>query len=129
MENRHNVKGQVDEVHQPRPNAKGGHVRKDMLDVDPQQAQERHEKMAENNDHPDAPPASLFTHHVPEGFFGHVAIPDNEILREMNVGVKDREGKKERANKIILMLVQHVAENALAYQDHGEQVSGGQRQP
>ena len=96
MQHRHDVKRQIDEMHQPRPDANRHHQRERVFHIDPQQRQERHKEMAEDYHQPDIPPGPLFPDHIPKRLFRHVAVPNDEILRKSHVGVKHREGEHER---------------------------------
>src|SRR5439155_9510334 len=58
MRDRQDVEGEIDEVHQPRPDAERHHVREYVFHIDPQQRQEWNEEMAENDDNSDRPPSA-----------------------------------------------------------------------
>ena len=129
MRHGHDVKRQIDEMHQPRPNAERKHEGEDVLHIDTQQRQEREEEMAENNDQADIEPSPFFADDIPESFLRHIPVPNDEVLREMDVGIKDREGEHQGAEKIVLMFVQHVGEHTLAVEDHGDDIRRGQGNP
>src|SRR5882724_7427126 len=95
------VEGEIDPMHQPGPDANGGHVGEDALHIDPQQTQERNEKVTEDNNDTDPKPGALLANHIPESFFRHIAVPNDEVLGEMDVSVKHRECEKERPNEIV----------------------------
>src|SRR5678816_4906631 len=116
-------------MHEPGPGTDGDHEGEGIFNVDAQQGEEGHEEMSKDDDQTDVPPAPLFTDDVPEGFFRHIAVPDNEILSKGDVGVKDGEGEQERADKVVLVLVEDIAEDALAVEDHRDDVGGGEHQP
>src|SRR5207253_555750 len=73
--------------------------------------------------------ASLLAQNVPKRFLGDVAVPDNEILTEGDISVKDSESEQERAEKIILMLVKDFGENALPVENHCNDISRGESYP
>src|SRR5262245_10998409 len=101
-------------MHQPGPDAERDHVRKNVFDVDPEQCKKRKKKVPENDDHADTKPTPFFAEDIPKCFLGNIGIPNDEILPERHVSVEDRESEEYRPEKIVLMLMKHVRENALA---------------
>src|SRR5439155_8991340 len=118
----HDVEREVNPMHKPGPNADRQHEREDMLHINPKQREKWNEEMAEDNDQADVPPRALFTHDVPKRFLRHVAVPDDEVLGESDVGIEHRESEQARAEKIILMLVKDIGEHALAIENHGDDI-------
>ncbi len=47
----------------------------------------------------------------------HVRVPDDEVLREFRVGLKQREREEQHADEIKLVVVQHAVEDALTLQN------------
>src|SRR5262249_6201371 len=129
VQHRHDIEGEIGIMHDPGPNADRDHVREDVFDIDPQQREEGQKEMAEDNHQPDIPPGAVLAHNVPERFLRHVAVPDDEILGEGHVGVKDREGEKQGTDEIILMLVQDVTEHTLAVENHRNDVGSAKGHP
>src|SRR5947209_20605124 len=101
-------------MHEPRPRRHRHHKFKHVLHIDPQKRQEWNEEVAEDNNQPDPPPRALLANHIPRGLVRNVAIPNDEVLSEMDVGIKHRKSEEERPNEIILMLVQDVAQHTAA---------------
>ena len=91
MKNRHDVERQINEMHQPGPCAKRDHIGEDAFDINPQQAEKRKEEVSKYDDQTDIPPGPFFAQDIPERFLWHVAIPNNEVLRESDVGPEDGE--------------------------------------
>ena len=98
---RHDVEGHVAEVHEPRPDGERDHERKLELRVLIQHRDEGHEKVTEDDDHPDLPPRPDFTFHVVIGFLGNVRVVDEEVLGEMDVGVEQCHNFMEAAKDIL----------------------------
>src|SRR5262245_37473620 len=122
MRDGQNIESEIDEMHQPGPGTNRYHVRKNTFHIDPQQRQERNEKMTKDDDDPNPKPGAALPHHVPKSLFRHIAVPNDEILCEVNVSVKYGESEKQRAEEIVLVLVKYFREDTLPVQDHGDDV-------
>ncbi len=129
VQNWHDVEGEIAEVHEPRPHAKRDHHRQGQFRVDAQQRQEGQREVAEDDYHADVRPTPFFADHVPKGFFRHVGVPDDEVLREMDVGVENREGQQQRTDKVKLDLMDDLPQRTLPFQKRGGQIDRGQRHP
>ncbi len=115
-------------MHQPGPHTQRNH-QPGQFHVNPQQGQKGQKEMPENNQQPDLPPRSLFPEHIPEGFFGYVCIPDDEILGKMDVRVKHGERKEKGPQEIELSFLNHLAQRSLPLQDQGDDVDRCDREP
>ena len=56
------------------------------------------QKVAKHEEHAAPPPIALFAQRIPEGFLGQIGIPDDQILREVDVGIKHGEGQHQHAD-------------------------------
>ena len=126
---RQDVEGQVHEVHCQGPRTDRQHDFKISLCLHRQQHKERQQEMAEDQKQAYPPPRAVLTNEVPEGFGGHICIPDDEVLRELDVSLEDGERKEQQAQEIKLVVVQHAVEDALALQEHGNEIYRGQGRP
>src|SRR5882724_6550257 len=88
MKYRMDLKGHVEIMHQPRPDGDGCHIRKHAFQINSQQAKEGREEMAEDNDHANEEPRPLLAQNVKSPFIREIAVPDNEVLREIDVSVE-----------------------------------------
>ena len=95
MQNRHNIKGEIDKLHQPGPNPDWDHEPGEFY-IDPQKGQKRNKEMPEDDDHSNGPPRTAFANFIPKRLLRHVGIPDDEILRKMDISVEHSESQKER---------------------------------
>ena len=75
------------------------------------------------------PPGTVFADEIPEGFLGHVGVPDDEVLRELDVGGKQREGEEQHAEEIKLIVLQHAGQDALPLQNHRDDIDRRERRP
>ena len=121
------VEGQIDKMHEPSPDTDGRHVWKNTLHIDPQQAEEGNEEVTKDDNDANPEPSTFLPHDVPERLFGHVAIPNDKILRKVNVGVKYRECEQQRTQEIILMFVKNFGQHSLAIENHRNDVRRSER--
>src|SRR5947207_8366086 len=107
------VKGEVEVVHQPCPHPNRRHVTKLALHIDAEQSEERQEEMAKDDDHSDPKPRPSFANDIPERLLRDITVPDDEVLREMDVSVEHGKREHQRADEIKLVLMQHFRQHAL----------------
>src|SRR2546423_5709865 len=113
----HDVETNVTEMHQPGPDHQGNHDREAQLEIDAEERQKWEKEMAENNQHSEIPPRSCFALGVPKRFLRHVRIPDDEVLRKMDVSVENRESKPKHADVEELPLACHLRQRPRPFED------------
>ena len=94
VDHRHDIVAHVAEMQEPRQYRHGDHHLRPGLHVNSKKHEKRHEEMAKDDQHTNVPPRTILSLYIPECLLRDGSVPDQEILREMNVGVKHREGKK-----------------------------------
>ena len=85
--------------------------------------------MAEDDQHADVPPRAVLALHVPERLLRDGGIPDQEVLREMDVGVKHREGEKQRGVVLERGVANDVLERPGFLEKQRDDVNRNQRRP
>ena len=85
--------------------------------------------MAEDDQHADVPPRAVLALHVPERLLRDGGIPDQEVLREMDVGVKHREGEKQRGVVLERGVANDVLERPGLLEKQRDHVNRDQRRP
>src|ERR1700680_1796679 len=86
---------QIDEAHEDQPDGHSGEKLRVALQVPREQEEEGHKKMENQDDYGDDAPASVQARAVEADFFRLVAGPDDEQLREIEVGPEHHEGEEE----------------------------------
>src|SRR5437773_784422 len=79
---RHDIEGDIEEMHQPGPRSQRKHDRQTQFGINAEERQERKKEMPENNQQSILVPRPLFALHIPSGFLRHVGVPDDEVLRK-----------------------------------------------
>ena len=81
--------------------------------------------MADNQQHAQPPPVPVFADEIPECFFRHVGIPNDEILREFGVGGQQCESQQQDAEEIKIARLQHRFQHALPQENHRDDIDRG----
>src|SRR5690349_18928471 len=90
MDGRSGIEPLVKEAHQQDPSHQGRHKTEFQFDIDSQQQEKWQKEMAEDNHETHQPPKTRFTQDIMKGFLRHVGVPDDEVLREVDVRVEHR---------------------------------------
>ena len=85
--------------------------------------------MAKDEQHAQIPPSAVLTFDIPEGLFRNGRIPDEKVLRKMDVGIEHGEGKKQGTDILEGGISHHWRQVSRALQQGGEHVDGCQGRP
>src|SRR5205823_13905564 len=93
------------------------------------QRQEGQEEVAEDEHEADVPPRTVFALHVPKCFFRDGVVPDQEILGEGDIGVKNGKRKEQHAGVVKSLFVHDSAERTGSLQQQRYQVERAESYP
>src|SRR5438874_2512273 len=85
--------------------------------------------MAEDENHSDVPPGTVFALHVPECFFWNAGIPDQEILGERDVGVKNGKSEEQHTGVMKSLFVNDSTQWPRALEKQSKQVDCAESHP
>src|SRR5260370_24341590 len=110
----------MQKVHEDEPHSDLGEHSGVALHVLRKEQKKRYEEMEHQNDHGDDAPATVQPGAVEADFFGLIAGPDDQELREIEIGPEHHKIEKQFSQIVKVALLQDAGKRLAARQKHDD---------